>query len=465
MNDNFPNYLFKVFLDTNVILEGLALQSQPWEEIDSNGPILVVLTPTLLSEVDSKKKDGRLAPKAREFNRLVAPLAINNEPISLRESEPRVDMVIGVCNRIDWATYDDLDRSEGDDRIIAETLNMRGMPHNQKLVVSQDINPLIKAGRHDLRTKHLSDRWLPKPETSAKDKEIERLKRELESHRKSEPEFLVEFEAATTAKTYRIKELEGDQLALLERSIIARHPKPSQSRDPFGLAASALSAMQYDDSLNHRYGKYTQKVVPEFCRQYQQLLEVFYGQVPFAFSIRNTGNVRADHLSVRLKVMGGWINSRPIAVSTAGPNAPLIRNPMLHRVDNLSNFRVPDVRRLPVGRHEIEVSEVRRTTLLSAECEDFHSGQQWTFRGSLWLDPHYERAPTVVVEATAANFHGTHRKILKIDRTVEARAASELVNFETGARIVDPKIWPLIAEALEKNRFADIEWLPPLSND
>ncbi len=38
------------FLDTNIILEGKPLQELPWSEVDPVGAILVLFTPTVLSE-------------------------------------------------------------------------------------------------------------------------------------------------------------------------------------------------------------------------------------------------------------------------------------------------------------------------------------------------------------------------------------------------------------------------------
>ena len=74
-----------------------------------------------------------------------------------------MEMAIGTCQRIDWDAYDDLDPVQGDARIVAEVINTRGVSNDQKVVVSQDINPVM-AGRHGLRTFHVPERWLPKPD-------------------------------------------------------------------------------------------------------------------------------------------------------------------------------------------------------------------------------------------------------------------------------------------------------------
>lgn len=193
MDDEYSEFSTKIFIDSNVVLEALPLKDLPWSEIDPVGPILILLTPTLLSEVDSKKRDGRLGVRAREFNRLVAPIAEHGQPINLVADTPRVDIVIARCHRIDWDSYDDLDPSQGDARIIAEVLNVSGIPEEQRRVVSQDINPLFMAQRHGLKTHHVSDNWLPQPEPSPQEKEITKLKVKLKEYEKTEPQFDIKF--------------------------------------------------------------------------------------------------------------------------------------------------------------------------------------------------------------------------------------------------------------------------------
>lgn len=56
MDNEYADFPTKIFLDSNVILECLPLKNLPWSEIDPIGPILILVTPTVLREVDSKKE-------------------------------------------------------------------------------------------------------------------------------------------------------------------------------------------------------------------------------------------------------------------------------------------------------------------------------------------------------------------------------------------------------------------------
>ena len=115
----YDNYKVKAFLDTNIILEGRPLPELPWEEIDIAGPILALITPTAIREIDSKKQDGRIGKRAREFNRMIASVAAGGPPIVIRESAPRVDLALSRALRIPWDKHDDLDPDDGDSLDLA----------------------------------------------------------------------------------------------------------------------------------------------------------------------------------------------------------------------------------------------------------------------------------------------------------------------------------------------------------
>ena len=156
----YDEYKVKAFLDTNIILEGRALAELPWEEIHALGPIIALITPTAIKEVDSKKQDGRIGRRAREFNKLIAPVAAGGPPIVIHESGPRVELALSYSVRIPWNLHDDLDPDDGDSRIVAEMLHAREITDAGKLLISQDIKPIALAANYDLETKHVSEKWL-----------------------------------------------------------------------------------------------------------------------------------------------------------------------------------------------------------------------------------------------------------------------------------------------------------------
>lgn len=446
MDDEYVDFPVKIFIDSNVALECLPLKDLPWSEIDPVGPILILVTPTFLREVDSKKGDGRLGVRAREFNRLIAPIAEHGQPITIVSGIPRVDIAIARCQRIDWGSYDDLDSSQGDERIIAEVLNVKGVPKEQRRVVGIDIYPLNIAQRHGLKTHRVSDSWLPRLGPSPQEKEIEKLKKQLKEFEKTEPQFNIKLEMQTMpVEVLQIQELTEGEIAMLIREIVAANPKPEQKQD-------LLSFMQQDSSLDDRYVKYERKTVPNFVKDYHKKLELLFGQIPFSLTVENTGKVRADHINIDIQIVGGWFNAKPIFASLRPP-APKARSPLFH-----PPFLHSVTPRRVVCRHEIEINEPRRSGHFSAQCEDFRQGQEWKFSGVVWLDPHQEREVVFIVKITAANLHGEISTPFKLSKSVLTSRACDLLDLKSGKVMKDFYVKPLIEDAIKANKYDAFEW-------
>lgn len=446
MDDEYASFPTKIFIDSNVVLECLPLKDLPWSEIDPGGPILILVTPTFLREVDSKKGDGRLGVRAREFNRLIAPIAEHGQPINIVAGTPRVDIAIARCQRIDWDSYDDLDPSQGDERIIAEVLNVKGVPTDQRRVVGIDIYPLNIAQRYGLKTHRVPDSWLPRLGPSHHEKEIEKLKKQIKEFEKTEPQFEVKLDVQSMpVEIPQVQELTESEMSILIKKIIAANPKPEQKQD-------LLSYMQHDSSLNERYAKYEHQTIPNFVRNYHKKLELLFGQIPFTLFVENTGGVRAEHANIDIQIVGGWFNQKPILAGLP-PSAPKIKSPLFHP---------PLHRSIPtkqvVGRHEMEINLTRRTKHFSAQCEDFRQGKKWEFSGVVWLDPHQEREIVIIVKITAANLHGEFCTPFKLGKSVLPCRAFDLVDMDSCKVVKDYYVKPLIQEVIMANKHDAFEW-------
>ena len=455
-DDDYSEFRTKAFLDSNMVLEALPLQDLPWSEIDSAGPMLLLVTPTVLKEVDAKKKDGRVGTRARDFNRLIAPIATTGKRVVISEGPPRVELAIATVGRIDWTAYDDLDPAQGDARIIAEALNAREIPENEKLVVSQDINPLFMAQRHGLRTHHAPETWWPKPDPGPLEKENVRLRQRLAEYEKTEPEFDIRFSTAVAQpQVYEVQKLSDEEASALVRRILAKDPKPPQQSGP-------LTAFNHDSSLDKRYETYQKKTVPQFVARYAQGLELMYGQVPFELVVSNSGNIRADNVIVEVLIIGGTFNPKPLFFQQAGPLAPRPKDQLAMPVPA---FNMRDLVRPPVDRHEFQLDFDGRSTKIAATCEDFRHGQRFELEGVLLLDPRHQTDATVVVKVTAANLRGTKTERFAVPKVVRSRAARELVDLDELRYTEEPRMWSVLEKAIEKKDFNAFEWYPRLSDD
>jgi len=109
-----------VFLDSNLVLQGKPLDELPWEQIDQEGPIEILVVPKVASEIDSKKQDGRLTVIARTFNRMIAPLALGTlAEVVIRAASPRVVLSLAYPSPINWEDYQSLEPGDSDSRVVA----------------------------------------------------------------------------------------------------------------------------------------------------------------------------------------------------------------------------------------------------------------------------------------------------------------------------------------------------------
>lgn len=102
-------------IDTQVVLEARPLGDLPWMELFP-GRVLLLVRRQVQSEIDAKKKDGRLGRRARSFNRTLDGFLESRRPVVLIAGRTTVDVALVAHARIDWDALENLDRDDGDDR-------------------------------------------------------------------------------------------------------------------------------------------------------------------------------------------------------------------------------------------------------------------------------------------------------------------------------------------------------------
>ncbi|WP_027040240.1 PIN domain-containing protein [Mesorhizobium ciceri] len=430
-----------VFIDSMVALEGKPLETMPWHEIDPTDSILILVVPQVNSEIDKRKRDGRLGKRARAFNRLIAHAAESGVPHTIAVGSPTVAIAVTRHKRIDWDQYDTLDPGEGDDRVVAQVLYAVDVPDQRKLLLTNDTNPMAIASRHGLKCRRLPDHWLLDPEPSPSEKEVERLKarvRELES---AQPkiEISLKYGLAQPQTIFRVHPMPDDAKGVIASHVIRQNPS-QQDDSPFNL--------RRDYSYDERYRDYRTKVVPAYTTSVHRFLEVHYAQVPFAFCVKNIGNLQAESLVLRLAGKGGCLHNRFTCYPIFGPPAPKPRT----FLDGI-RFDPNSIRPAIVGRHEMQFAVgPDRSPVIEIHCADFRHGRYWEFEGIATLDPHHEGPFVVDVEVTASNMRGIQTKSFDLALTVENAKIGDLVDLlKPGYKIPIPMMERLTAEITAKN--------------
>jgi hypothetical protein len=413
--------------------------------------MLVLVTPTVLKEVDSKKNHPRLGDHARRFNKELRSLLSGVEAVVIRSSPaPIVKLALAECDRIEWSTVPGLDSDEPDSRIIAEVLAARGVSLAHKTMVSNDIRPLDLARRHGLRPFHVDERWLRPKEISEAERKAATLQRQLDAIRSREPELLINFQVPPLPiSTFCVATMNQEERDELRDSVLRHNPMPRQTRD-------GLYAEGHDRSIEERYETYEKKIVPAFVDQYERKLELNFGQFEIIFGIENTGNVPAESLSIRLSISGGFVNDRYILASPSGPRPPRLRSYM----DQLQRTIFSDEMR-PLhqpGRHEFVVEEEpRRTKEVHFTCSDFRHGTSYKYKMTGWIDPAAAEEFSVNAVATAGNLYGSVTASVKISKNVAATSVDDLVERKTlSFKKPPPPLEALYSVAASAEKSADL---------
>lgn len=455
MSINWQQYPIVAFIDSNIALECSALGGLPWKEISTTGPILVLVVPTVMQEVDSKKNHARLADHARRFNRTLRPLLEGEATVLVRESPaPRVEIALADCTLVDWEQYPELDRDEPDARVVAQALSAQGPAPESRVVVSQDIRPLHLARRHGLHIHQVSETWLRPKEVSEAEKKAANLQRQLDAMKDREPLLLLHLSTSQpSVDVYRIKTLAKEERQAIQETIIRLSPRPVQKH-------SGLTAItgDYDHTLDDRYTKWERNRVPQFVRDYERKIELNYGQLKIRFRIENTGKVPAESLLIRLTATGGWLNERYVIASPSGPSAPRPKrwSPMdihipttLH--DSIRSMAQP-------RKHEFVVlGDPKRSLEVQIACADFRHGMAYEYAVIGRADPHAVdfRIDAVV---TAANLYGEAKTSLVVPRNLIESSVADLIDMSTMRFKQPPDMDGHLEKAISARDFSAFEF-------
>ncbi|MBJ3778811.1 PIN domain-containing protein [Acuticoccus mangrovi] len=423
---DYSKYSKVVFLDANVVLEGRKLGDQPWREIVASGKILLLFVPQVLKEIDNKKRDGRLAKHARDFNRLIAPAAETGDVVRLVNGSPLVDLSLAVTNRIDWDKLYDLDPEEPDARVIAQVLNEKYTNFDDRLFVSQDINPIGMATRHDLNVKRLPESWLRAAEPSPDQRKINKLEEKVRKLQATEPDLqvLVQFLSEEPFKHIVSSDLTQEQKHELKDSIIAKNPIILQRQK---------SAFDYtftpDPDYKKKYQIWQNLAIPHFVESLINDINRMYAQMPIALELRNDGAVQAENLVIHVNIVNGTISDRWNIV----PRYPAAPKPVVDRFfDVFDKYNLGNVIPQNIGRHEMHFDKnADGGDSFVVNCQDFRHGRSWVFNAILTADPTTTDDVVLIVDVTASNMRGNKQKVFKLSHVIDPKELSSIYNIRS----------------------------------
>lgn len=430
-------------LDTQLVFEARPLAQLDWARL-SSGPILLIITPQVMSEVDAKKRDGRLGPKSRAFNKLMDGFLEAGAPVEVVASPTRVDLALVRNNPIDWGVLDDLERDSGDDRIVAQVLNAQLDDPRRVEVLSFDVRPRDAARRHGLKAVKPDESWLLDPEPSADQRRAADLEQQLRALRNNEPKLRVSIKPASPVPLLRLKVplLDIPASEALAEAIIAANPR--QRIDRLGMIANLLSVNgDYEAEYSDWVAGIRNRDVPNLDRG----LERLYAQHPFEIEIENVGDIPAEHLIVEVTSGNCRVHAAPLRIWLFGPPAPsTTRDHFAPAFPELTNNWRAD--RNQFYRQE----EVATPAAIEYHCQDFRQNRRHVFSVVLELDSTTGNKAHLEVRVTAGNMRGQLIERCILDIADAECSVRELVDLERRELRSDPPIFALIVDFFTNDR-------------
>lgn len=436
-----------LIIDTQVVLETKPLDQLPWSEF-GQGPILLLVCRQAQSEIDAKKNDGRLGTRARSFNKLLDTFLEIRSPAELLAGPPRVDVALVANARIDWDALDDLDRDDGDDRIVAQALNARVDDPTRLELLSHDMRPRDGAITHGLGAVKLPEHWLREPEPSPDERERARLERELRVLRTEQPAIRVRVEAITPTpwRKLLVQPASEEQTAAIQNAILRAAPRQDDA-DEFGIAS-----LSRDHSFDDRKRKWRERLVARDMPAMHLGLQRLHAQHRVRITIENVGPITAEGLSLEVRSGNTELHSEPYSVLVFGRPAPrprLFHDPLRHM----------DLGRLgPASRHEpftFYTEEEGPGSVLTWSCSSFRQEKSFEVEVSVALQPGTSGKAQIEAVVTARNMKGDERMQLLVPIVDATMRFDEAVDPGTLRLVADLPFDPL--DGLRRDD--DVRWI------
>ena len=351
-----------VFPDTNVFLHFQFFDEVDWAAQIGVSNLMLMLTPSVLSELDEHKWSGTRREKTRAqkvLKRLDA-LGLSVTPVTVR---PGVSLMALDSEPAD-GLFDQhrLSRHIKDDRLLASALEFSETAQGARLVVLTDDTGLrIKGRSRRLEVAAPPGALRSEEEPDETERALEKATRELAEARSAAPDLRLAFEDGENHLHIEWRPVGAFDDSAVERLMAEwreRHPHVKAStrsvRMPDG------SSFSMDGLADVLPGSYSKRGAAEanaeidrigyeyenYLRGWPEALNSFTRTIEFRLVLENTGTAPADDVHVRLTTdaPGRWIDEAPDVPRP--PELPPPRDPFdLNIRPVLADYDLPLIRR------------------------------------------------------------------------------------------------------------------------
>jgi hypothetical protein len=333
--------------DTNFFFHAKSPDQLPWQDMTSASRIEVIVLDEVMRELDRHKSNGnsRSAKRARDAFTKLDPLIDDElEEVVIRSSGPQVVWRLAPFLDPSRSKPGVLDLSTADGRIVEQAYAVQQAVGNLAFL-SNDRLPRRMAKAVGLASQKLPDAWLLDPETDERDKEIAKLKEELNAWSKRSPQIVVELTRdeepieRIEGAVRRYRPLPDEFIADAMQSIELRHPEESTNVAGQITVVREAAVAKYQQERREWLEK-----VKDYLKRQPNRLNLEKGLVKLALTISNSGGAPAEGLSVKVWVEGPMmlVNGRMRdKIFTPGPRSFLPSPPKLERYSAFEMLRQP----------------------------------------------------------------------------------------------------------------------------
>jgi len=435
-----------LFPDTNLFLQCKDFSQINWEEIADGMDLCLLISRPVQEEIDRLKHDGntRRAKRARKATTLIREIILSEGTKKvIKDSAPKVE--ISVSPPIDTSQKPPgiLDLSRPDDRIIAEAIAYKNShPNIEVAILTHDTNLILTTKRCNFDFIVIPEDWLMEPEPDMREKKILELERKIRELERNYPEIEVICHDIQdnrieylSISIIQYKELTGKQIERLVAETRRFYPMANNFNrtsetasyyDPMRGINSILGIMhEYIPPTEGEIDRYKKEEYPnwietikEFYRGLHKKLESPFRQGNISVSIKNIGNVPAEHLLAEFTLVGGLLFMPPtnnsdksdeeltckIPSPPAAPRGRWIQREVFGRILSMEHrypsilsmeHSIPSIPRFNWNRERDKHAfywKPRRPTGSSDswifECEEFrHQVEPEIFNATIWVPP------------------------------------------------------------------------------
>ena len=184
-----------LFPDNNLFIQCRPLQEIDWSEWASFEEIHLIVCRPVQREIDNQKNRGndRVGQRARKTSTLFRKIALGADDYELIPgTTPQVKLFLESQSRPNPELKHRLDYSKSDDEIIGCLYRFRQEhPDKDVRLLTHDTGPIVTAKGFDLPVIPVDETWILPPENTGAEREINRLKNEINQLKKSEPQFQI----------------------------------------------------------------------------------------------------------------------------------------------------------------------------------------------------------------------------------------------------------------------------------